>query len=311
VFYREFLDRDPRVYQFYMADEMFSLMTAKFKPMVLEKLPPGPVNPTQAHIEFMEKRRKEEEEKAKQRAQAIAAENERMLNLKPVKPPPLRRDVQGKAEPPTLSTQNFGEAAKRFISSMTMTYDMWHDGLGYDLSALKELTPAERDAIETILLHHQPPDWRDIEALARFDTPGAKKAVEDALKSSNPQVRQEAMHYVEPAKVDPQERERLLIQSLRQDDLYGGLSQSVDEVPDFHPPAVIDALFHGALNRDGEAAVHFAALLFFLHGKAKEPFDWDHRPFFLRFHTTNRAERRAVFTELCETVGVDVKKYLR
>jgi hypothetical protein len=53
-----------------------------------------------------------------------------------------------------------------------------------------------------------------------------------------------------------------------------------------------------------------AALLFYLHGKAKEPFDWDHRPFFLRFTATDRSEREAVFRELCEAVGVDPRKYV-
>src|SRR5687767_7989951 len=37
--YREFLDRDPRVYEFHTLDEMFSLVTAKFKPMKLAPLP--------------------------------------------------------------------------------------------------------------------------------------------------------------------------------------------------------------------------------------------------------------------------------
>lgn len=311
VFYREFLDRDPRVYEFYVANEMFSLITAKFKPMVLEKLPPGPVSPNEAHAAFMEKRQKEEEEKARQRAAAMAAENERMPSQRSAQPSPARPSVRERADDPPLPIHSFGEAAKRFIASMTMTFDMWHDGLGYDLSALKELTRSERDSIESILIHHQPPDWRDIEALAQLDTPRAKKAVEEALKSRNPQIRQEAMKYVPVEQVDPKERERLLIQSLKNDQIYTGLTQAIDEVPEFHPPAVIDALFHGALNRDGEAAVHFAALLFFLHGKAKEPFDWEHRPFFLRFHTSDRAERRAVFKELCETVGVDPKKYMR
>ena len=83
--------------------------------------------------------------------------------------------------------------------------------------------------------------------------------------------------------------------------------------PDIHwvptPPAVVDALFRGALWRDGDVAVHFAAMLMFLHGMAGEPFDWEQRPFFLRFNTTDRREREAVFTELCEKVGVDPKEY--
>jgi len=79
---------------------------------------------------------------------------------------------------------------------------------------------------------------------------------------------------------------------------------------EFHPPTVIDALFKAALAAPGESAVHYAALLFFLHGRAKEPFDWDHRPFFLKFNETDRKLRRAAFKELCETCGVDAGKYM-
>jgi hypothetical protein len=57
-------------------------------------------------------------------------------------------------------------------------------------------------------------------------------------------------------------------------------------------------------------AVHFAALLFFLHGKAPEPFDWGQRPFFLRFQTTERGDRSAVLRELCVAIGFDAGKYL-
>jgi hypothetical protein len=52
-------------------------------------------------------------------------------------------------------------------------------------------------------------------------------------------------------------------------------------------------------------------MLTFLHGKADEPFDWEQRPFFLRFHTEVRSEREAVFHELCERIGVDAGKYLK
>jgi hypothetical protein len=202
------------------------------------------------------------------------------------------------------------EAAKRFLASMNMTYEMWHDGTGYDLDALEELSDSERKEIETVLISHSPRDWRDIEALAQIDSPRARKEVEAALKSSDPKVRSEAMNYA-AEKADPRERERLLVKSLERDGLYSGLSEAIDEVEEFHPPKVIDALFRGALHRDGEAAVHFAALLFYLHGKAEEPFDWNHRPFFLRFHTTDRKEREAVFRELCRIVSVNPRKYLR
>jgi hypothetical protein len=193
---------------------------------------------------------------------------------------------------------------------MNITYEMWHDGIGYDLDSLEQIPDSEIPAIEKILIERRPRDWREIEALAQIDSPAARKEVEEGLTSSDPHVRRVAMDYAGD-KVDPAERERLLINTLRSANLFGGLSEALDECEEFHPPGVIDALFRGALDGDADAAVSFAAMLFYLHGKAKEPFDWDQRPFFLRFNTGDRKERKAVFRELCEIVGVDPGKYMR
>jgi len=202
-------------------------------------------------------------------------------------------------------------AADKFLASMEMNYEKWHDGTCYDLEALSQVPPEELTSIESVLINHQPPDWRDIEALARIDSPKARAAVQAALKSSDPKIRQEAMRHLGEEKADPKDREKLLIKALKGNDLYDGVSDAIDEAAEFHPPAVIDALLRGALKQDGEVAVNFAALLYYIHGKAKEPFDWNHRPFFLRFNTTDRNEREAAFKELCQTIGVDVKKYLK
>ncbi|HEY4328985.1 MAG TPA: hypothetical protein VGN88_04555, partial [Phycisphaerae bacterium] len=72
-------------------------------------------------------------------------------------------------KPPALSP-----AAERFIASMPMDYEKWHDGTGYDLTALAEITGDERARIADIIIQHKPRDWRDIEALAQMDLPQAK-----------------------------------------------------------------------------------------------------------------------------------------
>jgi hypothetical protein len=198
----------------------------------------------------------------------------------------------------------FSSAAKQFLQSMRITYEMWHDGTGYNLDALAGASPAELPAIAKCLIEHRPRDWRDIEALAAIDLPEARSEIVQALHSSDGDVRREAMEYAaEP--IDPKDRERNLVSALRSQRLFGGLSGAIDEAAEFHPPAVVQALLDGALHRDGDSAVNFAALLFFIHGMSKEPFDWDHRPFFLRFAATDPAARREAFLELCKTIGVD------
>ena len=66
----------------------------------------------------------------------------------------------------------------------------------------------------------------------------------------------------------------------------------------------------GLLRREGDVAVLYAAMLFYIYGKADEPFDMKQRPFFLRFNTENKEERMQAFMELCEKLGINPKKYL-
>lgn len=106
------------------------------------------------------------------------------------------------------------------------------------------------------------------------------------------------------------ERSATLVAALENTDFYAGLTQALLEVESFHPPEVIAALLRGVLARNGDHACHFAAMLMFLHGKAESAFDWELRPFFLRFNTADRTEREAMFRELCGRIGVSPEPYL-
>lgn len=210
---------------------------------------------------------------------------------------------------PIVPNSVLDNAFARFIQSTVMDYEKWHDGIGYDLEALKAATPAEREAIEGILLHRGTKDWRDVEALAGLDTLRARNALIAALKDPDPKIRLAVARHAPQLVSDP-ERIASLVKALETASLSGGLSQAIDEAGEFHPKEVVQALLRGVLHRDGEVAVNFAGLLMYVHGKADQPFDWEQRPFFLRFHTENREERKAAFLELCEKIGVEAKDYL-
>jgi hypothetical protein len=277
--YHELKNRNPMIFEFCTTDKKWSLFTAKFKPMVLQPVQ-GPPDPTAAYIERMKQVCEREEAEAKRRAEGVRENNGEYVEPRP------------------------GDPAQRFIASMKMTFEMWHDGNGYDLESLDQIPADQIKDVQATLLNHRPVDWRDIEALARIDSPEAKAAVVAALNHSDPKVRREALLHV-PDKLDPKDREKNLLKALQSDDVFGDLSAAIDEAEEFHPPAVVDALLKGALERHGPTAILFAGLLYFIHGKSKSAFDWDYRPFFLRFDTSDRAERITVFRELCETIGVD------
>ena len=201
-------------------------------------------------------------------------------------------------------------AVQRFKSSMVIDYEKWNDGIGYDLEALREAPAEERATLETMLIDRGAVDWRDVEALAALNTSRARKVLKAALRSDDHQVRMAVMRYA-PELVSKAKRSVLLVKALESAEFYGGLTEALDEVGEFHPPKVIDALLCDVLAREGEVAVHFAAMLMFIYGKAGEPFDMEQRPFFLTFNTEDQAVREAAFRELCEKIDVIAKKYLR
>jgi hypothetical protein len=199
---------------------------------------------------------------------------------------------------------------QRFKASMKIGFEEWHDGIGYDIAAIRIASQAELDTIEQILINHSPRDWRDIEALAEINTKRANETLKEAIKDPNPVVRLAVTRFASDLITD-NERSKSITDALQNAEIFSGFSNMLDEVERYHPEEVKEALIKGLLNRKGDVAVHFAAMLFYLFGKAKEPFDWKQRPFFLRFNTEDRKERVEVFRELCQKLKISPKKYLR
>jgi hypothetical protein len=193
---------------------------------------------------------------------------------------------------------------------MKIDYEKWHDGIGYDLEALKKASNSEREVIERILLDRKHPDWRDIEALATLDTPGAHLALKSYLLGGKNEVNIAVLRFA-PELVDDELRTKLIVQALKSACFYYGLRQTLDIVETYHPKEVVRELFHGLLKREGGVAVHFAAMLFYIYGKAETSFDMKHRAFFLKFNTEKTSERKTIFQELCKKIDVDFREYLK
>lgn len=199
-------------------------------------------------------------------------------------------------------SQNDTSALERFRASMVLDFEKWHDGIGYDLAALAAATPEEKIALENLLLPRAGEDWRDVEALAQLDTPRARAALQKTLATGSATLRAAVLRYC-PDLVPDAERTRALVAALDSVEI-DGLSQVLDEAETFHPPPVLDALLRNAVAGPGVKAVHCAALLYYLHGHAAEPFDWAHRPFYLRF-AEDPAEHAAACQHLRTQLGLD------
>ena len=194
-------------------------------------------------------------------------------------------------------------ALDRFVRSLFIDYEKWHDGVGFDLDALREVTPTERAVAESRL--DATHDWRDVEALAvlaELGSASAERSLRDALKSGSQEIRLAIMKHA-PHLVDDAARTEMLVNALEVATPFDAFTDTLEQVERFHPPPVVDALWRGVDTRQGDVAVHYAAMLAFIYGKADSAFDWSMRPLFLKFNTTSSAERRAAIAELRSRVG--------
>jgi len=196
------------------------------------------------------------------------------------------------------------------MASTAIDYERWKEGEGYDLAAIGEMEPDEQFRLEHWLLARAGEDWRDLEALLALGTDTARAAVVDQLRQGKLEQRLQAARLLADDKSLAPDIEDAAVAGLETALLFYGLSIALDLATTRRTPALIDALFRACLRDEGEAAVHAAARLAFIHGKAKEEFDWELRPLFLRFNTQDRAERAVVFRELCTLCGVNPEPYL-
>lgn len=194
------------------------------------------------------------------------------------------------------------EAHTRFIASMDMDFDKWHDGTDYDLEALGELEGAERQEVEKMLLRRAGNDWRDKEALAALGSKAAVAALKSQFKDGRT-LRDRvdaAAELLDLGKLD--DVAPILSDALRVDGDFSVFSRAMDLVGWHKVIATLPALLAVAEKGPGEKAVHAAAMVCFLKGVTEEPFDWEMRPFFLRFNE-GETERRKAFAELVEKLG--------
>ena len=194
---------------------------------------------------------------------------------------------------------------QRFLQSMNIGYMEWHDGIGYDLEALKSLCPAEKQQAEDLLLSRLS-DFRDIEALDTLGTDRALDGIEGLLSSRNLELRLHATRRLAARKrISSDKVESILLDTLPNVTPGKGLTEALS-LAEAHPTeAVRRRLLYCAVKGNDDLRVHAAALAHFLYGGSTASFDWTHRPLYLRLGSRVRAERQAAYEELCRSVGVD------
>lgn len=195
------------------------------------------------------------------------------------------------------------DLVKAFVESMVIDYERWHDGIGYQIDLLPQMSDAERLEVENLLLQRGVQDWRDLEALDAMGTPRAIELILITRKRGTAELQIFAQRY--GPQPSTKEREAAVIEGLANTDFYGGLTETLDMAVELDTPRVRAALLRVARDRTEAAPYHAVATLFAMSDLASSRWDDTHRQFYLRFSGPLGPERDAAYAELCAKLGVD------
>lgn len=222
--------------------------------------------------------------------------------LEPPLPEPVDSAPAALPEPPRPSSPPASPLLEQFAASMVVNYEKWHDGVGYDLHLLPQMTNGERQTLEAELIQklRRNGNWRDIDALAALGTRAARAAIDAARSHSDPEVCAHAvLRMAQEGHLPPERVEADVIRVVEQAASMSTLNHALSLAESCPTPAVRRAVLQQARTGDSTTRVHMAGLLFYLCGKSAMPFDWNHRPFFLRFGDHNdESDFRAAWLEL-------------
>jgi hypothetical protein len=196
---------------------------------------------------------------------------------------------------------------QRFLRAAQITADNWRDPQ-HDWDAIQMASPAERLSIEQYLVSRGVRHAIDVQALAMLGTPGADQALRAAFQSGSAEIRAAVVRFA-PQTIEPAAMRSELLQRVAECDAYAGLSLTLEQLEGEYTPELQAAMLTRIARDPGVAAVHFAGLLLYLHGRAESTFDWEQRPFLLRFNPGDVADRRAALAELCGRIGVRPEAY--
>jgi hypothetical protein len=196
---------------------------------------------------------------------------------------------------------------ERFRRAAEITAENWRDPQ-HDWDAIQTASPAERRSIEQLLVARGARHVIDVQALAMLSSPEADQALRQAFQSGSAEIRAAVVHFA-PQTIEPAALRSELLQRIAECDAYAGLSLTLEQIEGQYTPELQTAMLTRIARDPGVAAVHFAGLLLYLHGQAESPFDWDQRPFLLRFNPGDLADRKAALVELCRRIGVRHEAY--
>lgn len=196
-----------------------------------------------------------------------------------------------------LSPRNPTPAYQRFKQSMIIDYDAWKEGTPYDIAALADVTPDERDLLVEEISERSPLDWRDVEALRALATPKAQQRIRETAAGQADGAGIEAFRDDIETEGWNDAIERRFIDKLEAAASMTGALDRLYDIAEKHPTeAVLRQLFRNArISSDPTVRYSMGAFLLYLSGhvESRYVFDTDHRPHLLDLNSSDYAAYKA------------------
>ena len=212
----------------------------------------------------------------------------------------------------SLPPSNPSAAYFRFKQSTVLDYDKWKEGTPYDLAALKDVTPEERDLIVDELCAIASLDWRDVEALRALGTEKAIKRVGKAAEKQTDGAGIEAFMDDIAAHGWTEDIETRFIEKLERAASMTGALDRLYEIAEAHPtPAVLEQLMRNArISSDNTVRYSMGGFLLELTGHidTRYTFDPNIRPHLLDLNSDDYKTYKAAVAWLEDKVANPKKR---
>jgi hypothetical protein len=211
------------------------------------------------------------------------------------------------AATPEIMPTDPSPACTRFRESMKIDFDAWKEGTPYDIAALREITPEERDHITDELCAKSSLDWRDVEALRVLATPKAISRVGHAALTQTDGAGIEAFMDDIAREGWTPEIETRFIDKLERAMSFTGALDRLYEIATEHPsPAVLKQLMRNA-RIASDPTVRYSTGGFLLeltgHVDTRYTFDPEIRPHLLALNSEDYKTYKAAVAWLEQKVA--------
>jgi hypothetical protein len=207
-----------------------------------------------------------------------------------------------------LPPEDPSPAYARFKSSMIIDYGKWRDGEPYDIPALSEVTPEERDLlVDEICERGGSLDWRDVEALRALGTPKAIARVGEAAGKQVDGAGIDAfMDDIAAQGWTPEIESRFIEKLERAAAMTGALDRLYEIAEEHQTPAILNQLMRNArISSDETVRYSMGAFMLYLtgHVDSRYVFDTDHRPHLLGLNSDDYKTYKAAVAWLEDKVA--------